>query len=164
MKVKILLPLLLVLFSGINSASSTPRDQNEIQTILEQAEPPEGVVFEIIADENGLEWAIPRIQDYSQKLRKKFPQLSIAVVTHGREQFALKSSEQLVYSDVHQQVQSLVKDEQIPVHVCGTFAEWRGVTPEEFPDYIDVAAEGPAQIRNYEELGYILVELEAPDD
>ena len=30
---------------------------------------------------------------------------------------------------------------------------------EHFPDYVDVAPTGPGQIRAYEELGYLLIEL-----
>ena len=41
---------------------------------------------------------------------------------------------------VHAMVRQLVDIEDVPVHVCGTHAEWYGVTPEEFPDYVDVAS------------------------
>jgi sulfur relay (sulfurtransferase) complex TusBCD TusD component (DsrE family) len=58
---------------------------------------------------------------------------------------------------MHQAVQQLVREEGVPVHVCGTHAEWRGVTAEQFPEYVDVAAAGPAQINDYRALGYALV-------
>jgi hypothetical protein len=45
------------------------------------------------------------------------------------------------------------------VHVCGTHAGWYGVTPEDFPDYVDVTTAGPAQINDYEAMGYELIVL-----
>ena len=162
MKKHYLVPLLLLLISGFGLPSVHAGDLQQIQSILAEETPPDGVVFEIISNKDGLQWAIPRVQSYAAQLREKFPQLAIAVVSHGREQFALQSSKQKQYPAVHQQVQSLVGD-KVQVHVCGTYAEWKGVSPEEFPDYVDVAAEGPAQIRSYQELGYLLVQLKKPD-
>ena len=45
----------------------------------------------------------------------------------------------------------------VPVYICETHASWRDVSAEEFPDYINVASQGPAQIKQYQELGYTLV-------
>ena len=42
----------------------------------------------------------------------------------------------------------------IPVYVCGTYAGWRGLSDEDFPDYVNVAAAGPAQINDFVALGY----------
>ncbi|MBD3669319.1 MAG: DsrE family protein [Gammaproteobacteria bacterium] len=160
---KSLFTLLIVTFiTGLNLGVVSAGDEDDVRSILQMQEAPEGVVFEIIASRDGLTWAIPRVKKFSEQLRQRFPDLSIAVVSHGSEQFALQKRYQDDYSNVHQQVKSLVADNDIPVHVCGTYAEWKGVTPEEFADYVDVAAEGPAQIRNYEELGFIRVVLDDP--
>ena len=56
-------------------------------------------------------------------------------------------------------MRSLLADD-ITVHVCGTHASWRGKVDEDFPDYVDVAVSGPAQINDYQALGYELVVLE----
>lgn len=132
----------------------------EISGILARSVAPAGVVFEVAQSREGaLEWAIPQVKDYAQRLRARFPKINISVVTHGREEFALLSENALKYSAVQGSVRSLVKDDDIPVHVCGTHASWYEKHPEDFPDYIDVAPSGPAQIRNYRELGYVLVLL-----
>lgn len=132
---------------------------------LLNAEPaPHGVVFEVVeSDDDALEWAIPQIRHYVQQLRERFPEIEIAVVTHGSEQFALAATNAEDNSAIHRGVQSLVEDASVPVHVCGTHAGWFGLSPEDFPEYVDVAPAGPAQINQYEELGYELVLVERLD-
>ena len=135
----------------------------EIEEILQLKEAPSGVVFEIVSgDSEHLRWAIPAVQQQIKKLRTRFPDLSIAVVSHGKEQFALTKDKQKTYKKVHKGIQSLVKDSDVPVHVCGTYADWRNVAESDFPDYVDVAAAGPVQINDYRKLGYLLVKLQKP--
>jgi intracellular sulfur oxidation DsrE/DsrF family protein len=105
----------------------------------------------------------PRVTDYARRLRARFPDLSMAVVSHGKEEFALQKSHRREYAQVHQGVRALVGND-IPLHVCGTHAGWYGVTAEDFPDYVDVAAAGPAQVNDYRKLGWEVVVLTAPDD
>lgn len=128
-----------------------------VEQILQQRTAPEGVVFEIVtADQNGLQWALPLTRRYIEQLRERFPGLPIAVVSHGQEQFALQAADRETQHDVHAQVQSLTGND-IPVYVCGTYAGWRGLSDEDFPDYVNVAAAGPAQINDYVALGYTRV-------
>ncbi len=68
--------------------------------------------------------------------------------------FALQDSNKERNAAVHDQVQSLKRDKGIPVHVCETHAGWKGVAPEAFPSYVDVAASGPSQINDYLALDY----------
>lgn len=149
----IVLPLLLwpvVLWADSN---------RQVDQLLQQAEPPVGVVFEIVtSDAGGLEWALPLTRRYIEQLRQRFPELPLAVVTHGREQFALQNSASQSQAEVHRQVQSITGND-IPVYVCGTYAGWRGLTPEDFPDYVTVAAAGPAQVNDYLALGYTLIRV-----
>ena len=134
-------------------------NQETIEQLLAQDEAPFGVVFEIVErDEDALQWAIPAINRYVRQLRKRFPDIGLAVVSHGREEFALMKSRQADNAEVHQVVQSLVADD-VTVHVCGTHASWRGKNTDDFPDYVDVTPAGPTKIRNYEDMGYILIEL-----
>ena len=160
-KKRYLLFMLFALITGITNTAVNAGDKQQIQSILHMSTPPEGIVFEILANKDGLKWAIPRVQEYAAQLREKFPALAIAVVSHGQEQFALQTQYQNENRQVHSQVKSLL-DNKVQLHVCGTYAEWKGVSPEDFPDYVDVAAEGPAQIKSYMELGYMLIKLEQP--
>lgn len=131
-----------------------------VEELLAQAEPPDGVVFEIVeTDEDALEDLLPRVRTAIEKIRARFPDTEFAVVSHGREEFALQSQYQDEHAEIHQQVQSLVADD-VPVHVCETHAGWYGVSAEDFPDYVNVAPTGPGQVRLYEELGYELIVID----
>ena len=130
-----------------------------IDHILKQDEAPAGIVFEIVSDdEDFLDEILPDLKIAISKLRQKFPDLSMAIVTHGKEQFALASSNSNNNKNAHSLTKELVKDD-IDVHVCGTHAGWYGVSPEDFPDYVDVSPAGPTQIDDYEEMGYELIFL-----
>ena len=61
------------------------------------------------------------------------------------------------YEELHAQVRSLTGERDIEVHVCGTHASWRDNTPEDFPDYVDVAVAAPAKVNDYRALGYIVI-------
>ena len=146
-----------LLFVQLASASD-PNEQ--VEEILTLKEAPAGIVFEIVTGEsNSLQWALPETQKYIKELRSRFPKLDIAIVTHGNEQFALKANNNKKYKKVHSLTQQLVQKDNIPLHVCGTYAGWKGVSEEEFPDYVDVAAAGPATINDYIALGYILIKI-----
>ncbi|TDX98192.1 DsrE family protein [Thiohalophilus thiocyanatoxydans] len=146
--------LAIVLIPVTLSANS----ERAVTHILQQNEAPEGVVFEIVtADSGGLEWALPLTRSYIKRLHEQFPDLPVAVVTHGQEQFALQTRHNDSQETVHDQVQSLTGNKDIPVYVCGTYAGWRGLSDEDFPEYVNVAAAGPAQINDYIALGYTRV-------
>ncbi|MCW8853420.1 MAG: DsrE family protein [Gammaproteobacteria bacterium] len=131
-----------------------PAYLTKIETLLKSDKAPEGIVFEIInRNVLFLNWAMPEVAKQSERLRKKFPDLDIAVVSHGREMFALTAVKQSENLNLKTQVDSLVS-QQIPVYVCGTYAERKGVSDAEFPENIRVAAEGPSQIKDYINLGY----------
>jgi len=157
----LLLPLLLVVFPLPLLANS---DQ-AVEQLLQLNEAPDGVVFEIVTgDPEGLQWALPLTRSYIEKIRQRFPDIPLAVVTHGQEQFALQKQASNEQQQVHQLVQSLTAEQNVPVHVCGTYAGWRGLTEEDFPDYVDVAAAGPAQINDYVSLGYKKIVVQRADD
>lgn len=162
MKAYSLILFFTILGNGLlpNIAVAVDDNQDDINRILSSNPPPFGVVFEIVeGDRDSLDWAIPRVKGFAAQLRKTFPDIGIAVVSHGKEEFALMTIKQDEHKAVHKTVQSLVKDD-IPVHVCGTHASWYGKKPEDFPDYIDVAPSGPTQIRNYEDMGYQRIVIE----
>ena len=133
---------------------------NDVDTILAGSEAPAGVVFEIIgADPDTLDQLLTSVGQDIGKLRQRFPDIPVAVVTHGQEQFALTTDNRSRHAGAHQMVRELVNSRDVDVHVCGTHAEWYGQTPEDYPDYVDVAAAGPAQINDYLALGYELIVL-----
>jgi intracellular sulfur oxidation DsrE/DsrF family protein len=132
----------------------------QIEKIMSRETAPAGVVFEIVSGKaNALEWALPKTQKLITKLRARFPKLDIAIVTHGNEQFALKTANNKKYKKIHSLTQQLVQEDHIPLHVCGTYAERKNVSEEEFPAYVNVAAEGPAAINDYVSLGYIRIKI-----
>lgn len=139
-------------------AGAAAAAERQVADLLTRPEAPPGVVFEIVsADADALRERLPRVRGYMERLRKRFPDLEVAVVSHGQEQFALQREHRNEAADVHRQVQSLVQEEQVPVHVCGTYADMHGVSAEDFPAYVDVAPSGPAQVRGYRELGYQVI-------
>jgi len=119
-------------------------------------ERPAGVVFEIVdRDPQALEFALPWVKQAAEKLEERFPGVPMALVTHGQEMFALQGSYKEKNAAVHEQVKSLKEKQGIPVHVCETYAGWKGLGPEAFPSYVDVAPSGPSQINNYIALDYL---------
>lgn len=146
----------MMLATVIASASeSTPIDY-----ILTLSKPPPGVVFEVVTGkQDALGGLLPTVSTYTERLREKYPGLDIAVVTHGMEQFALLTEHQEKHSSIHDAVQLLTGDADIPVHVCGNHASFRDKAPEDFPKYVDVAVSAPAKVNEYRKLGYRVVVL-----
>ncbi len=141
-------------------ATLAENSKKQIEHILSLKKAPIGIIFEIVTGSaNSLEWALPKTYKLIKKLRARFPKLEIAIVTHGNEQFALKTSNNKKYKKVHSLTQQLLQKDAVQLHVCGTYANWKNVSEEEFPKYVDVTAEGPATINDYIALGYILIKL-----
>jgi intracellular sulfur oxidation DsrE/DsrF family protein len=125
--------LMLVLFTLSSlPAHATDRDQQVVADMLTEDKAPDGVVFELIGNEDDyLLNALEKVQAYTDRLQKKFPGLGVAVVSHGAEQFNLTKNNQDKAKEAHSHVQQLVASD-VPVHVCETHASWRDVTPEGF--------------------------------
>lgn len=148
-----LLPFWIGLLALVGSAGAAPLTLDEL---LARPVAPAGVVFEIVDhDPHALEVALPWVKQAAQRLKARYPALPMALVTHGQEMFALQTGERANNPAVHQMVESLSRDDGIPVHVCETYAGRRGLAAEDFPAYVDVAPAGPTQIRNYEALDYV---------
>ena len=145
-------------------AACTESGEAGIQQILLSNKPPVGVVFEISSDDSeGLRWALPLVQSYAIQLRQTFPKIKLATVFHGEEQFQLTSDSSQYFPDAHKQIKSLINDQGIEVNVCGNYAASFGVEEDDFVDYIDVAARGPAKINAYENAGYAVIFIRQPD-
>jgi len=142
--------VLLVLASPAFAAS------HSLENLLARKISPPGVVFEIVdRDPKALELALPWVKQAAQRLKARFPNVPMALVTHGQEMFALQTEKRTSNPAIHKIAESLSRDDGIQVHVCETYANRRGLATEDFPTYVDVAPEGPAQIRNYEALDYV---------
>jgi len=149
--------VLILLLSACGADVSAVSSDTKIANILKADKAPEGVVFEIVRGPSGLTWAIPKIKKYVLVLRKKWPKIKIAVVSHGNEQFALTKKNQPKFKQVHKGVKELTSGFGVPVHICQTYAGYKGVSPEAFPKYVTVSGQGPQEIKNYREFGYKLV-------
>ena len=151
---------LTILILTISLMSSSAVCSSEIDDIITQKQAPAGIVFEIVSDEDGLLGELlPSVKADIEELRQRFPDLPIAIVSHGKELFALTSKNRSSELSTHDLVKQLVKAEDVDVHVCGTHAGWYDVTAEAFPDYVDVTAAAPAQIDDYEAIGYTVIIL-----
>jgi len=150
--------LLSIAYLVAATPASAAAPDGEVDHILALDKAPPGVVFEVVTGDPGaLNSVIPRVSRYAERLRARFPDLPVAVMTHGSEQFSLLASEQGSYSDLHAQVRALSGEGDVDVHVCGNHASWRNNTAEDFPDYVDVASAASAKMREYRGLGYIVV-------
>ena len=100
-KSPLLLSMLLLLFSPLAASVET------VDEILGAMEAPTGVVFEVIeGNPRDLNWVMPKIRADVDRLRAKFPDIAVAVVSHGREEFGLTKEHAATMPRVH----SLVKD------------------------------------------------------
>lgn len=145
--------VLLMLFPWLLMGAASA---NTLDEILAKTTPPAGVVFEIAdRDPQALEFALPWVKQAAERIKQRFPGVPMALVTHGQEMFALQSNYKEKNAAVHEQVKSLKQDQGIPVHVCETYAGWKGIGPEAFPSYVDVAPSGPSQVNNYVALDYL---------
>lgn len=154
-------PLLIVLIILLAaSPTGAGGEADSVAALLAAEEAPAGVVFEVATgDEDALVEVLPRLKTDIERLRARFPDLPVAIVTHGKEQFALTRENRKNSPELHAITEELVTDKDVDVHVCGTHAGWFDILPEDFPDYVDVAAAGPAQINDYRALDYVLIVL-----
>lgn len=150
---KYILAILVVVTLVVSSIVSA--SNNDLKRIYEREQVPVGVVFEIVDwEDDYLARAIPWVNQQIIALRKVFPGLEIAVVSHGSEQFALLKDADAAYPEIHSNVQSLITDHDIKLELCLGHAGMQGFGKSDFPEYVDIEASGPSQISAYEALGY----------
>ena len=154
---RILSSLCLLLAATMVSAS----ELEDVTKVLQLKTAPVGVVFEMVGgDADSLNLALRRTEAYVSKMRKVFPDAKYVIVSHGLEQFSLLEHNREDNPELHKRVESIVKNKDIPLHVCGAFAEMNEVDPKEFIKSVQVADSGPLQIQEYVEQGDILIEME----
>ncbi len=157
------------LIAGIILASCLPLLQAdyyqhiEVEALLAADTEPDGVVFEIITwEDNSWDWAAPLLSALTQQLRDKYPNLDIALVSHGNELFDL-ALDQNNRSEPAMQVLQSLSDDHVDIHVCGEFARYKRLGTNDFLPFVDVSPSGQAQINDYVNLGFTRILLVAPD-
>lgn len=150
--------LTVLAFVSVATGVPAAAPDGEVDRVLAMDAPPPGVVFEVVSwQEDALTGIVPEITRYAERLRARFPELPVAVVTHGSEQFSLMTSEQESFSELHSQVRALTGEGDVDVHVCGNHASWRDKGTEDFPDYVDVASSAASKMSEYRALGYVVI-------
>jgi len=124
---------------------------------------PEGVAFEIITwEDNAWEWAAPMLQSLTEQLRNRYPDLDIALISHGNELFDLAIKNKDRSEAFINTLQSLSED-NVNIHVCGDFAKYKHLGTNDFLPFVDVSPSGPAQLQDYINLGFDHIMLEQSD-
>jgi intracellular sulfur oxidation DsrE/DsrF family protein len=156
---KPLTTLLMLLLTWPASASSS---DDKIEELLARQTAPAGVVFDVDEwDIDALKWGIPLIRSYVDRLRERFPEIEIAVVSHGDEEFALLKRARDNYQSVHQGVEALVND-RVPVHICAGHAIMNGYSESGFVDYVDRVSSGVETVADYRLRGFEHIAVEQP--
>ncbi len=136
----------------------------EVDVLIAADAEPDGVVFEIVTwEDNTWDWAAPMLSALTWQLRNKFPGLDIALVSHGNELFDLALNQENQSKVAMQTLQSL-SDDNVDIHVCGNFAQYKHLGVNDFLPFVDVSPSGPSQINDYVRLGFTRILLEAPND
>ena len=137
-------------------------EQAALENLFTARQPPEGVVFEIIAwQDHSWDWAAPRLRVYVDRLRARFPGLEMALISHGAELFELTRQAGLQRQPAILELARLAA-EGLEIYVCGEYAAWKRLGQKDFLDFVDVAASGSAQLADYLELGFVHIRLEPP--
>ena len=156
----LLIALLALLVTGISASEDDP-ERYAINQIIKAQKAPAGVIFAVREyEEDALIWVLPRVERYIQEIRSSYPEISIAMMSHGDELTSLSHSKLADYHSMHQLLKKLVVEQQLRFHICGTMAEMSGLSADDFPEYVDVVPFGPSQVEDYLSLGYVLVDLE----
>ena len=134
----------------------------DIDRMLRTDTAPDGLVIELLSwDDRTWDWAAPMITDLRQQLLQRFPDIDIAVVSHGGEQFQLTKENAVEQPEAIAQLGELT-EQGVNLHVCGTHSSWRDVEETAYIDIVDVSPSGPAQINDYIKLGYRHIQLSRP--
>jgi len=133
-----------------------------VDAVLQMQNAPTGVVFRVDEwDHDALQWAVPIIRKDVARLRQRFPDIKLAMVTHGEEEFALMKRAKDVYPGVQKDVKKLVSDDVI-VHVCTGHALMNGQSEAGFVEFVDPVPAGADKVAQYMRQGYIYIEVLRP--
>ena len=158
-----LLAMLFVFATRVQAADDTPSlypEQGEVDRILSGAMPAGVLLLVMEHDEEALQWVLPRVIRYVGQLRAKWRELPVVLLSHGDEMFALRSEYDALYPGIHQMARELVENQGVLFNVCEAWASNEGVAWDEFPDFIDVVPFAPAEIENYRNLDFKVINIE----
>jgi intracellular sulfur oxidation DsrE/DsrF family protein len=148
----------IALCSLIASADAPASPADEVAGLIGADTAPAGVVFEVVSgDETELDRVLPEIRELARRLRERFPELPLAVLTHGSEQFSLLGENTARYGKLHELASAFTENDRIPVQVCGNHASWRGKGDADFPDYVEVVSSAASKLTEYREAGYVII-------
>lgn len=144
------------------SLHAEPYAHPAVKQMLQAPQVPDGVVIELLDwNANTWQWATPLITSIREQLKSRYPDIDVAVVSHGAEQFQLTKDQRAQQPLALNQLQQL-DAEGVNVHVCGTHSYWQDVPQTAYLDFVDVSPSGPAQINDYIKLGYKHILLKRP--
>lgn len=136
----------------------------DVKTMLESSEPPEGVVFDIeTLDENALTELAPYVREQIRLVKQRYPDVDIAVVSHGAEEFALQKGAAKQHADLHSMFSQL-SGQDVSIHVCGAVGGLKKLTQEDFPEFVSYSESGMAQINDYKALDYTIIGIKQLND
>lgn len=139
------------------SVSAWAVGQDDVERLIQADAAPIGVVFEVVtAGTKPLQETLGRIQDWSAALRQRFDGLQVSVVSHGAEQFSL-TAEALEREPAVISLLESLKNDQIPVMVCGNHGAIRGVEKDAWPQIVSVVDAAPAAIDDFRERGHTII-------
>ena len=82
--------VLAILMPGLQLVRASGYSHPTVNRLIAADEAPNGVVFELVHwDDATWTWAAPMIADLRAQLRARYPDIDVAIVSHGRDQFQL---------------------------------------------------------------------------
>ncbi|QCU91143.1 DsrE family protein [Thiomicrorhabdus sediminis] len=137
----------------------------QVEALLQGEDIPDGIVFDIeTLDKNALSGLAGYVSFQVKRLKQTFPDVDIAIVSHGVEEFALQKQAQQQYSKLHSNFSKLVDSEGVSVHVCGAVAGLGKLSKEDFPEFVSFSDSGMAQLNDYKAIGYRVITIHSLTD
>lgn len=155
--------VLVISFSSIHAYAQVSLSQihPDVEKLLAQTSEPEGVVFDIeTLDTQALSSLGTYVKQQIQLIKQKYPDVDIAVVSHGTEEFALQKQAASDNLELHSLFNQLANDNDVSIHVCGAVAGLKGLNREDFPDFVSYSESGMAQLNDYKALGYSVIKIQ----
>lgn len=152
----VLFSMFLLAYTGI--AYSSEQTHPDVERLINSGQEPEGIVFEIeTLDANALVEQVSYIKSLVEKVKKRYPEVDVAVVSHGTEEYALQKSESNKNAELHNVFNQMVNQSDVSVHVCGAIAGLNKLSQEDFPEFVSYSESGLAQINDYKALDYEII-------
>lgn len=151
------LPLILLLAacSPAKQEIATVQILPMVQELIDFNQEPYGVVLEM--EDNDKTFALSRtdlVVAQVNALKDKYPDLDVVLLSHGPELHAFSIPGKHI--DIYRELSEAGK---LMVHVCEVTANHIDLTHDDFPDFVDVAPSGTAQLNDYIKLEYDVIRI-----